>query len=168
MAQWKEIIPNEITKDPFSLIGKDWMLVTAGDKEKANTMTASWGGVGILWNKPVSFCFIRPQRYTLEFVEDKEYYSLSFFGPEYRDALNYCGTHSGRDGDKFEACDLTLSYDLAPYPEQANLVMICKKLYKQDMESSCFLDPSLVEKNYADGDFHRTFAGEIVKVLVKE
>ena len=112
MAQWKEITPNEITKDPFSLIGKDWMLVTAGDKEKANTMTASWGGVGILWNKPVSFCFIRPQRYTLEFVEDKEYYSLSFFGPEYRDALNYCGTHSGRDGDKFEACDLTLSYDL--------------------------------------------------------
>jgi flavin reductase (DIM6/NTAB) family NADH-FMN oxidoreductase RutF len=168
MAQWKEINPTELSKNPFSLIGQEWMLITAGDQKKANTMTASWGGVGILWNKPVAFCFIRPQRYTLEFVEREDYYTLSFFGPEYRKALNYCGSHSGRDGDKFAACGLTPSYDLAPYPEEANLVLVCKKLYKQDMEKDCFLDPALVEKNYPAGDFHRTFVGEIVKVLVKE
>lgn len=168
MENWKEIRPAELMKNPFSLIGEDWMLVSAGNKEKSNTMTASWGGVGILWNKPVAFCFIRPQRYTLEFIEREEYYSLSFFAPAYRPALNYCGSHSGREGDKFKAAGLTVSRDLAPFPEEANLVLICKKLYKQDMNAGCFLDASLVEKNYPAGDFHRTFIGEIVKVLVKE
>ena len=81
MAQWKEINPTELSKNPFSLIGQEWMLITAGDQKKANTMTASWGGVGILWNKPVAFCFIRPQRYKLVFVEGEVYDTLRFLGP---------------------------------------------------------------------------------------
>ncbi len=167
MSNWKEIQPEALQENPFSLIGDQWMLITAGDASRCNTMTASWGGVGILWNKPVSFCFIRPQRYTLEFVEQQEYYSLSFFDPKYKDALRFCGSASGRDGDKFQKTGLTPEFQLAPYPKEAKLVLICKKLYKQDMAPECFLDASLLEKNYPKEDYHRVFVGEIVKVLQK-
>ena len=89
----------KLSFNPFTKIDKEWMLVTAGNAEKCNTMTASWGGLGVLWNKYVSFLFIRPQRYTMEFLEREDYYSLSFFGSSCREALSYCGSHSGRDGD---------------------------------------------------------------------
>ena len=129
MFNFKEISPNEIRDNPFKLIGKDWMLVTAGDKSKFNTMTASWGGVGILWNKPVAFTFIRPQRYTFEFTEQGEYYTLSFFDEEYRKALNFCGTKSGRDYDKVKETGLTPVFsEDAPYFGEAKLVLVCKKL----------------------------------------
>ena len=151
-----------------SLIGDQWMLITAGTPERCNTMTASWGGLGVLWGTNVATCYIRPQRYTLEFVEREEYYSLCFFGPEYRQALSLCGSKSGRDVDKDAATGLTPCFDqAAPYYEQARLVFICRKLYRQDMEESAFLDKGLLEKWY-DNDLHRMFIGEIVKVLEKE
>ena len=164
---FREISVEQLEDNPFTLINKDWMLITAGDAEKHNTMTASWGGVGELWGKYVSTIYIRPQRYTLEFVEREEYYSLCFFGPEYRQALSLCGSKSGRDVDKF-AAGLTPCFDqAAPYYEQARLVFLCRKLYRQDMEESAFLDKGLLEKWY-DNDLHRIFIGEIVKVLEKE
>ena len=104
---FREISVEQLKDNPFTLINKDWMLITAGDGEKHNTMTASWGGVGELWGKYVSTIYIRPQRYTLEFVEREEYYSLCFFGPEYRQALSLCGSKSGRDVDKDAATGLT-------------------------------------------------------------
>lgn len=104
---FREISVEQLKDNPFTLINKDWMLITAGDAEKHNTMTASWGGVGELWGKYVSTIYIRPQRYTLEFVEREEYYSLCFFGPEYRQALSLCGSKSGRDVDKDAATGLT-------------------------------------------------------------
>ena len=79
MANWKSIKPEELTGNTFSMIGKDWALVTAGTKEKVNTMTVSWGGLGIMWGKPVAFVFIRPQRYTKEFIDAQESFSLSFY-----------------------------------------------------------------------------------------
>ena len=165
---FREIAPQELQDNPFTLIGKDWLLITAGNREKCNTMTASWGGVGELWGKYVSTIYIRPQRYTLEFVEREEYYSLCFFGPEYRQALSLCGSKSGRDVDKDAATGLTPCFDqAAPYYEQARLVFLCRKLYRQDMEESAFLDKGLLEKWY-DNDLHRMFIGEIVKVLEKE
>lgn len=165
---FREISVEQLKDNPFTLINKDWMLITAGDAEKHNTMTASWGGVGELWGKYVSTIYIRPQRYTLEFVEREEYYSLCFFGPEYRQALSLCGSKSGRDVDKDAATDLTPCFDqAAPYYEQARLVFLCRKLYRQDMEESAFLDKGLLEKWY-DNDLHRIFIGEIVKVLEKE
>ena len=165
---FREISVEQLKDNPFTLINKDWMLITAGDAEKHNTMTASWGGVGGLWGKYVSTIYIRPQRYTLEFVEREEYYSLCFFGPEYRQALSLCGSKSGRDVDKDAATGLTPRFDqAAPYYEQARLVFICRKLYRQDMEESAFLDKGLLEKWY-DNDLHRMFIGEIVKVLEKE
>ena len=165
---FREISVEQLKDNPFTLINKDWMLITAGDAEKHNTMTASWGGVGELWGKYVSTIYIRPQRYTLEFVEWEEYYSLCFFGPEYRQALSLCGSKSGRDVDKDAVTGLTPCFDqAAPYYEQARLVFLCRKLYRQDMEKSAFLDKGLLEKWY-DNDLHRMFIGEIVKVLEKE
>lgn len=166
---FREISVEELKDNPFTLINKDWMLITAGNHDKHNTMTASWGGVGELWGKYVSTIYIRPQRYTLEFVEQEEYYSLCFFGPEYRDALALCGSKSGRDIDKDQAAGITAQFDqAAPYYEQARLVFICRKLYRQDMESQCFLDKELLKQYYPQNDLHRMFIGEIVKVLEKE
>ena len=115
---FREISVEELKDNPFTLINKDWMLITAGNREKHNTMTASWGGVGELWGRYVSTIYIRPQRYTLEFVEREDYYSLCFFGPEYRQALNLCGSKSGREVDKDAATGLTPCFDeAAPYYE---------------------------------------------------
>ena len=141
------------------------MLITAANTAgEVNTMTASWGCAGILWNKPVAVCFIRPQRYTYEFTEREEYYSLCFFGEEYRDALRLCGTVSGRDRDKIAEAGLTLRYDAeAPYFDEAETVMICRKIAAQDMDPAGFIDTS-VEKHY-NNDYHRIYTGEIIKVL---
>ena len=165
---FREISVEELKDNPFTLINKDWMLITAGNREKHNTMTASWGGVGELWGRYVSTIYIRPQRYTLEFVEREDYYSLCFFGPDCRQALNLCCSKSGREVDKDAATGLTPCFDeAAPYYEQARLVFLCRKLYRQDLEEGCFLDKGLLEKWY-DNDLHRMFIGEIVKVLEKE
>ena len=165
---FREISVEELKDNPFTLINKDWMLITAGNQDKHNTMTASWGGVGELWGKYVSTIYIRPQRYTLEFVEREDFYSLCFFGPEYRQALSLCGSKSGRDVDKDKETGLTPRFDqAAPYYEQARLVFICRKLYKQGMTEEAFLDKSLLDK-WDDNDLQRMFIGEIVKVFVKE
>lgn len=162
-----EISPTNLPKSAFEMIGKDWMLITSGDELKYNTMTASWGGVGVLWNKNVVFAFVRPQRFTYEFLNDNDYFSCSFFCEEYRNALSYCGKYSGRDVDKAKECNLTPAFcENAPYFEEADTVIVCKKLYVQDMTEDCFVDKDLL-KNYSGDDYHRVFVGEIVKVLRK-
>ena len=169
MSSFKEIKPEEITQSPFEMIGKDWMLLSAGNKESFNTMTVSWGGVGVLWNKNVVFTFIRPQRYTLGFVDSEEYFTLSGFGKDFRKELALCGSKSGRDVDKVKETGLTPSFDEnAPYFDEAKIVLVCKKLYNQDFSPECFIDETLDSANYAAKDYHKMFIGEIVKVLVKE
>ncbi len=163
----REITPNNLEKTAFEMIGKDWMLLTAGDENKYNTMTASWGGLGVLWNKNVVFAFVRPQRFTFEFMNDSDYFSCSFFDESYRNALAYCGKYSGRDVDKAKECNLTPIFsENAPYFEEANTVIVCKKLFIQDMTEDCFIDKTLLS-NYENNDYHRVFVGEIVKVLKK-
>ena len=164
-----EITPNEITESPFKLIGKDWALVTAGSESKFNTMTVSWGGVGIMWGKPVAFTFIRPQRYTIEFIEKEDCFTMSFFDEKYKDALTFCGSKSGRDYDKPKETGLTPAFteDGIPYFEEARLVLVCKKMYAQDLNAESVIDKENVEKWYKD-DFHKMFVSEIKKVLVKE
>ena len=105
----KKVEPKELDFNVFSAIGDQWMLITAGDKEDCNTMTASWGGLGILWGSPIAIAYIRPQRYTKEFVDREEYFTLSFFGPEYRPQLALCGSKSGRDVDKVAECGFTVA-----------------------------------------------------------
>ena len=150
------------------LIGKDWMLITVKDGSSANAMTASWGCMGVLWNKPVAVCFIRPQRYTFELAENEERMSLAFFGDGYRDALSICGSKSGRDCDKLALAGLTsFEIDGVPVINEANTVIICKKLYADDLKDEKFVDSSLLE-HYKSSDFHRMYVLEIQKVLVKE
>ena len=99
-GKFKEISVNSINENFFKLIGEKWMLITAGNEQNLNMMTASWGGVGVLWNKNVAFSFIRPNRYTFEFTEQNDYYTLSFYDDEFKSELSFCGTNSGRDVDK--------------------------------------------------------------------
>lgn len=166
----RKIDPKEMPGDVFSRIGSQWMLITAGTADHCNTMTASWGGLGVLWNKKVATCYIRPQRYTYEFMERSEFFTLSFLDEAHRDAHKICGAKSGRDMDKIAACGLTVRTDetLAPYFEEAELVLVCRKLYRQDLREECFVDESLIGACYPQRDFHRMYVGEITSCLVRE
>ncbi len=165
---FEKIDPKALDQNVFSLIGDQWMLITAGTKDQCNTMTASWGGLGVLWGKPVATVYIRPQRYTLEFVEREDTFTLCFFGEEYRKALALCGSKSGRDMDKVKECGFTVSTaEGAPYFEEADLVLVCKKSYWQDMDPTHFLDGEIDSKWYPEKDYHRIFIGEILEVLRK-
>lgn len=163
-----EIKPKELEISAFEAIGEKWMLITAGTPEKYNTMTASWGGMGVLWNKDVAFIVVRPQRYTREFIEEQEEFSLSFFLNGYREELSLCGKKSGREIDKAAACGLTPTFDYgAPVFEQADIALVCRKLYVQDMQSDCFIDKAVDAAMYPGKDYHRIYVGEIVKALKK-
>ncbi len=165
---FKEISPYE-AENIFKLWNKDWALITAKHGDKVNMMTASWGLCGILWNKPVAVCFIRPQRYTFKFTEASDRLSLTFYDEKYRNELTLCGRKSGKDVDKIKETGFTLATDESgtPYFEEAKLVMICRKLYVDDLKKSAFIDPELL-KNYPSDDFHRVYICEIEKLLQKE
>lgn len=155
--------------NPFSKIGKEWFLVTAGNIEKFNTMTASWGFMGVMWNKNCAITVIRPQRYTKEFIDNSEYFTMSFFGEECRDALKFCGANSGRDCDKMEKTGLIpVEIENAVTFEQAEMVLVCKKLYAQEMTEDSFVVKSISDANYQAGDFHIAYYGEVVKAFVKK
>ncbi|MGD9809194.1 MAG: flavin reductase family protein [Deferribacterales bacterium] len=160
--RFKELEPGKLTGNTFKMIGEQWMLVTAGEKDNFNTMTASWGGLGVMWNKNVSYVVVRPTRYTYEFMEKYDHYTLSFLDDEYRDALTLCGTKSGRDMDKVKKAGLTPVFDgKGIYFEQAKIAMVCKKLYWQDLEPNNFLDEAIMT-HYKTDDYHRLYIGEIV------
>lgn len=160
---------NEIESiNPFRLIGNDWMLITAGSSNDFNTMTASWGGLGVLWNKKVAFCFVRPQRYTFEFLEKNEGFTLSFFEDKYKAALGICGKLSGRNCNKIKEASLTPCQGSGGdiYFKEAKMVLACKKIYAQFVSPECLLEKEL-EKNYEMKDYHKMFVGEIKECLVR-
>ncbi len=165
---FKKIDIDELNINPFTKIGKEWMLITAGTEHSYNTMTASWGGLGVLWNKNVVYTFVRPQRHTFDFMESNNYFSLSFYPENMREALNFCGTKSGRDVDKAQATGLKPIFsEKAPYFEQTELVLVCKKLHAQFLDPACFLDES-IKNNYSNEDYHKVYVGEIEDILSKE
>lgn len=166
---FKEIKPEELQKNPFTMIGKEWLLVTAEHEGKANTMTASWGGVGVMWGKNVAFAVIRPQRYTKEFIDASESFSLSVLDESFRKTYSYLGTVSGRDEDKITKAGLTIIHEgETPYFAEANTVLVCRKLYAQEYQPECFLNGELDEKWYPGKDYHTMYIAEIEKVLVRE
>ena len=166
MNEYKIIRADQFRKNPFKLIGKDWMLITAGNKENVNTMTASWGGLGVMYGKNVAYIVIRPQRYTKEFVDREDTFSLSFFDKEHRKTLNYLGTVSGRDEDKISKSGLTLiRYNDTPYFDEANHVLICKKLFKQPLNTDGLIDENLLNTWYRNGDYHTLYIAEITDIL---
>lgn len=156
----------KITKhDIFNLISKDWMLITAGEGEKFNTMTASWGGFGYIWNRPVAFVFIRESRYTREFVKNGDRLTLSFFDEKYRGALRICGSKSGRDTDKVKEAGLTpkiLGNNTVTFAE-AHTTIVCRKLLSSLLEEQNYIDKSIFEQFYvkAPGGLHEMYIVEI-------
>lgn len=167
----KKISVSELKDNMFNAIGKEWMLVTAGTPEKFNMMTASWGGTGILWGKPVAFIFIRPERYTYEFIEKGDTLTLSFLGEAHRDMHKICGSQSGRDIDKVAASGLkpyvTENGNIAY--EQARLILECKKLYADFIDADNFVDKLLISRWYGEGHggFHKMYILEIQNVFVE-
>ena len=165
---FRETDVQSLKESTFKLLGSDWMLITAGSIESFNTMTAAWGGLGVLWDKNVCYCFIRPQRYTYEFMEKADSFTLSFFEEEYRGMLDFCGVNSGRDTDKVKETGITPAGGKLStvYFSEARLVFICRKIYFQDLIPDHFLDQS-IQKNYPKKDYHRMYIGEIVSCLKK-
>jgi flavin reductase (DIM6/NTAB) family NADH-FMN oxidoreductase RutF len=163
---FREISPLDIGDNTFGLIADDWMLLTAGHRSSFNTMTASWGAMGELWNRKVAFVFIRPQRHTFGFMQDAERFTMSFFPEDYRSALQFCGSRSGRDVDKPAATGLTPVF---PTPDttafgEARLIFVCRKIYIHDLDPLHFIDTSVAEC-YPEADYHRMYIGEIETVL---
>ncbi len=159
-------------EDAFELIGNQWMLVTAGDNEKFNTMTASWGGIGWLWNSPVAFIFVRPERYTHQFIESNERVTLSFYPEDMRKALQICGSKSGRDTDKVKEAGLTpvtvesgaITFD------EARMTLDCRKVFKTEMTKDSFIDKEILQRWYNEnpgGGLHTIYVLEIENVYTK-
>ena len=164
---FKEVKPEELSFNPFTKIGKEWMLITAGTEEKFNTMTASWGGVGVFWGKNTATAYVRPQRYTKEFVDANDTFTLAFFGEEYRKALNLCGTVSGRDVDKVGEAGLTPKFlDGTVAFEEAHMILVCKKLCHADLKPEGFDAPENDGKWYPEHDYHTMYISEILKAYV--
>lgn len=180
----KKIEVKELKDNFFEAIGKEWMLVTAGTKEKFNLMTASWGGIGWLWNKPVAFVFIRPERYTFEFSEQSNSITLSFLGmsKEAREIYKICGTKSGREIDKVKACGLTVESvgeGNVAY-KQSRLTLVGSKLYAEGLKPECFIDTEIRDKWYSSSEeaqkldsgitngLHKMYVIEIIEAYVNE
>lgn len=166
MDSLQTITPEELQQDVFTLIGKQWMLITAKKGDQINTMTAAWGGLGYLWNKKVAFLFIRPQRYTKEFVDASDEVSLTFFDEAYRKQLTHLGRVSGRDEDKIANVGFHVAnYQGVPYFKEANTIIIAKKLYRQRLEEDCFIQKDIIDTSYPLKDYHDVYVVEIETVL---
>jgi flavin reductase (DIM6/NTAB) family NADH-FMN oxidoreductase RutF len=121
-----------------------------------------------MWGKNVAFAVIRPSRYTKRFVDQEEYFSLSFLdAKKYRKIQNYLGTVSGRDEDKIAKSGLTPVWGDAPYFQDADVVLISRKLYAQSYTEESFIDRSNISECYPEKDFHTLYIGEVTKVLTK-
>lgn len=164
----KKIDIKQLKENPVSLFDDRWCLITAGTKNSYNTMTASWGAMGELWGKDVSFIFIRPQRYTKEFVDSNELFTLSFFGEEYKKALAFCGKYSGRDYDKAKETGLTpMELDGSVSFNESSITIVCKKIAEQEIDPKGFIDASIDSNCYPSKDYHTMYVGEIVACYIK-
>jgi flavin reductase (DIM6/NTAB) family NADH-FMN oxidoreductase RutF len=155
---------------PVNIWLKKWFLLTAGNREDYNTMTVAWGSIGAMWNLPFVQVVVRPSRFTYEFINMHDTFTLCSFSEQYREAVNLLGTRSGRDSDKIKESGLTIIPSKkvdAPAFREADLILECKKIYWQDMDPEHFLDDK-IHKNYPEQDYHRIFFGRILKVLERE
>lgn len=164
---FKEINIRDWKANAVKAINDDWALVTAGNPDSFNCMTISWGGLGELWGQDVAFVFIRPHRYTYEFMEAGQFFTLSFFGGGYKDELNFCGKNSGRNTDKIKNTGLIpVIFDGAVGFDQADTVLVCEKIAFQDLDPTGFLDEK-IEEEYPKKDYYRMYVGKILKIYKK-
>ncbi len=162
-------LPIELIEcNPFTRFGQDWALLSAGSKTEANTMTISWGGMGVLWGKNVVFVFVRDSRYTKELIDEGGFFSLTFLEEQYRKALNFCGSHSGRTSDKMSSAGLSFDFRHSiPYVDEGSFVLLCEKLSATRLTQDSFLSPHIMEKFYADGDMHTMYVAEVIEALAR-
>jgi len=163
----KRIDLKDLRENVFTRIGDQWMLITAGQGEDCNTMTASWGGLGVIWGQPAATVYIRPQRYTKEFVDREEYFTLSFMPEQYKPQLAICGSKSGRDINKVKECGFTVKTGEgnAPYFAEADLVLVCRKRYAQEMDGGA-MPADVLEHYYPGKDYHTMYIGQIVEAYI--
>ena len=155
----------EFKTDIFSQYDKKWALLTAGTKENFNTMTISWGGMGTLWSKPVVTVYVRESRLTHKYMDENEYFTVSFYPEEYKKILGVLGSKSGRDMDKMNESGLTpKEVNGSMTFGEAEVTLLCKKLYMQSMDLSK-MPEDVVKTMYADGDCHDMYIGEVVEIL---
>lgn len=160
---WTKTEVSALSMNPFTKIKDQWMLVSAGKEGAWNTMTANWGGVGELWFRPVATTYIRHSRYTKEFVDNNDYFTLTFLKDGHKEALNVLGSKSGREIDKMSGCGLTPCFvDGQPTFAEAELVLICRKVFVQDLDVKNLCDKEIITRCYADNDYHTMYIGEIV------
>ena len=149
----------------FDVFNKGWALVTAGSMDSFNTMTISWGGLGTLWGKSVATVYVKPVRYTHEFLEKNEYFTLTFFPEEYRKDLSLLGSRSGRDGDKVALTSLTpVAVGESVGFREASLTLLCRKLYRQDMDVSA-MPADVAALHYAKEAPHTMYVGEVLEII---
>lgn len=165
---FRKISPEELQGNFIKMVSQDWMLIAAGNSEKANMMTASWGGIGVLYNKPVAICFINPARYTYSIMEKSDTFTLTFYPQEYKEVLQYCGTKSGRDEDKIKGSGLTPVYteNGAVAFSQACVIIECRKLLSQSLMLDSIENEDERNKR-AMQPMHKMYIGEILNVWVK-
>lgn len=157
----------EFTTDVLSVFDKKWALLTAGDTEKFNTMTVSWGGLGTIWGKPVATVYVRKSRYTHEFMEDNDYFTVSFYPEEYRKVLTVLGSKSGRDMDKMQGSGLIAKeVGQSITFEEAEVTLVCRKLFRQELKTENML-PEIAKTFYSGDAEHDMYIGEIVEIEKK-
>jgi len=163
--------PKTLSLDVWNVFNEKNALLTAGDRERCNTMTVGWCQVGRLWNQPVCTVYVRPERYTYEFIDAADYFTLSILPAEHKKTtMVYCGTKSGRDVDKIKECGLTVAYGVgdAPFFEEAELVLVCQKIYVQDMDAGCVVNGEHILPFYGEqGGWHRIYTGKLVEAYIK-
>ncbi|MCF2617613.1 flavin reductase [Oscillibacter valericigenes] len=158
-----------LTPEVFRVFGTQNALLTAGDRDVCNTMTIGWCQLGRLWSIPVCTVYVRPERYTYAFMESHDYFTVSVLPLSDRQTAQVCGTKSGRDIDKIKECGLTLRRGAgdAPFFDEAEWVLVCRKLYAQDLDESCVLDERVLHHYGAKGGWHRAYTGEVVEAYTK-
>ena len=158
-----------LTPEVFRVFGTQNALLTAGDRDVCNTMTIGWCQLGRLWSIPVCTVYVRPERYTYAFMESHDYFTVSVLPLSDRQTAQVCGTKSGRDIDKIKECGLTLRRGAgdAPFFDEAEWVLVCRKLYAQDLDERCVLDERVLHHYGAKGGWHRAYTGEVVEAYTK-
>ncbi len=159
------IKPENISANIFDLIANQWGLLCAGNMKNYNMMTISWGLFGELWHKKIVTVFVRPQRYTYEFMEHNDYFTINFFSHSMKNVLELCGNESGKNIDKMGLKELTpvLYKNKTVFFEESNLIIICKKVYTDNLNPDNFLDNSIMD-NYPKKNYHKFYMGEIIEV----
>ena len=165
---YKQLSPDKIPGNIIKTLNEDWMIITAGTDEKFNMMTAGWGGIGVLYSKPVAICFINPLNYTYQFMETNDTYTFTFYTEVYREALLYCGSNSGRDTDKVKGSGLTpiTTPSGSKAFSEAWLIIECRKLVGQSLNHDTLFDDN-VKNEWAGKQLPKMFIGEIINVWVK-